>query len=565
MTDERLKQLITEYIDEHEEEMLSDLMALIRINSEKAAPESDKPYGVGAYDALMAAKSLCEHYGFTTKVYDNRVVSADMTQYAPQLDILAHMDVVPAGDGWTVCAPYTPVIRDGAIYGRGSSDDKGPAIAALYAMRAVKELGVPLSRNCRLILGSDEEAGSSDIEHYYGVQQEAPMTFSPDAEFPVINVEKGRLEGTVVWSNPQTAMSEDNALPECSDEGKAEQDADVFENGLEAEKEGETEKAPEGEIAAAHGARLISCTSGHTINIVPDKAEACIAGIKEDELREMVLKVKAGTGAEFTYDIEQSLADSDGIKHAEQHNVGESMLGDFSTESPCRKPMDEHEAKDIRTQHYEMLSLRISGAGAHASTPEKGVNALSIMLAVLGKLQYADKGFEEEISKLAVLFPYGDHDGEAVGAACEDSIAGKTTVSPDIFSANEREIILKFDARTCIKAEEPDMDSVSQIKTRVEQAGLEFKHSFVRAHAVDGSSEFVQTLLGCYEAVTGKKGSCMAVGGGTYVHELKNGVAFGAVGETTDTHMHGADEYMLISELKEAAIIYALAIAKLCR
>ena len=214
---------------------------------------------------------------------------------------------------------------------------------------------------------------------------------------------------------------------------------------------------------------------------------------------------------------------------------------------------------------YEIKEgLSIFGTGAHASTPEKGTNALTLMLAVLARLPFADKSFGETLAKLAALFPYGDHDGAAIGAACEDNIAGKTTVSPDILTADENEIVLKFDARTCIKAEEPDTDSAASIRNRVEQEGFEFEHSFVYAHAVDGDSEFIRTLLSCYETVTGRPGACMAVGGGTYVHELKNGVAFGAVGETTDTHMHGADEFMLISELKDAAVIYALAIARLC-
>ncbi|MFR4578452.1 MAG: M20/M25/M40 family metallo-hydrolase [Clostridium fessum] len=91
--------------------------------------------------------------------------------------------------------PFEPIVKDGKLYGRGTADDKGPAVAALYAMRAVKELGIPVTKNVRLILGTDEECGSSDIEHYYKVEKEAPMTFSPDASFPVINIEKGRFPG----------------------------------------------------------------------------------------------------------------------------------------------------------------------------------------------------------------------------------------------------------------------------------------------------------------------------------------------------------------------------------
>ena len=98
---------------------------------------------------------------------------------------------MPAGEGWTVTEPFEPVIKDGKLYGRGTADDKGPAVAALYAMRAVKELGIPVKKNVRLILGTDEECGSSDIAVYYKQEKEAPMTFSPDAEFPVIKRGKG--------------------------------------------------------------------------------------------------------------------------------------------------------------------------------------------------------------------------------------------------------------------------------------------------------------------------------------------------------------------------------------
>ena len=84
------------------------------------------------------------------------------------------------------------------MFGRVTEDDKGPAVAAIYAMRTVKELGYPLKKNVRLVLGSDEECGSSDLEYYYKREVEAPCTFSPDAEFPVINIEKGGMRAAVM-------------------------------------------------------------------------------------------------------------------------------------------------------------------------------------------------------------------------------------------------------------------------------------------------------------------------------------------------------------------------------
>lgn len=186
---------IEEYIDSHKDQMIEDICTLCRINSEKMPYTEGKPFGEGPFEVLQTALTMMENYGFSVRNYDNYVGTADLNDKEAQLDILAHLDVVPAGEGWTVTEPFEPVIKDGKLYGRGTADDKGPAVAALYAMRAVKELGLPVKKNVRLILGTDEECGSSDIAVYYKQEKEAPMTFSPDAEFPVINVEKGRLPG----------------------------------------------------------------------------------------------------------------------------------------------------------------------------------------------------------------------------------------------------------------------------------------------------------------------------------------------------------------------------------
>ena len=134
-------------------------------------------------------------YGLATRNYENYVVTGDFSEKEKALDILAHLDVVPVTEDWTVTKPFEPKIVDGKIYGRGTADDKGPAIAALYALRAIRELGIPMKKSVRLILGSDEECGSGDLEYYYAKEQEAPYTFTPDADFPLINIEKGSFHG----------------------------------------------------------------------------------------------------------------------------------------------------------------------------------------------------------------------------------------------------------------------------------------------------------------------------------------------------------------------------------
>jgi succinyl-diaminopimelate desuccinylase len=98
---------------------------------------------------------------------------------------LGHLDVVPVGEGWTH-GPFNPVIEDGKLYGRGVNDDKGPAMAAFYAMRNLKEMGIPLKKMIRLILGTDEESGMRCIQYYLSKHQPPFIGFAPDATFPLI-------------------------------------------------------------------------------------------------------------------------------------------------------------------------------------------------------------------------------------------------------------------------------------------------------------------------------------------------------------------------------------------
>lgn len=105
--------------------------------------------------------------------------------------VLGHLDVVPEGDGWSF-DPFGGEIRDGKVFGRGAMDDKGPTIAALYALAALRDSGLPIRRRIRLLFGTNEETGSNDMKYYRSHGGEIPvMGFTPDGEYPVINGEKG--------------------------------------------------------------------------------------------------------------------------------------------------------------------------------------------------------------------------------------------------------------------------------------------------------------------------------------------------------------------------------------
>lgn len=163
----------------------------IRIKSVKADPESGAPFGEGIKQALDSTLELGRSLGFIVKNVDGYAGHIEMGS-GDLLGILGHLDVVPEGDGWTV-PPYGGLIKDGRIYGRGAMDDKGPTLAALFAMKAIKNAGIPLKKRVRLILGTDEESGWADMDYYFQKEEAPVMGFAPDAEFPVIHAEKGML------------------------------------------------------------------------------------------------------------------------------------------------------------------------------------------------------------------------------------------------------------------------------------------------------------------------------------------------------------------------------------
>lgn len=182
---------LNQRIDELRDELIKAVQDCVQFKSvedkENASPGA--PFGPGIRDCLEWTLSLGESLGFGVKNIDGYAGQIEMGS-GELLGILGHLDVVPEGDGWSV-PPYSGEIVDGKIYGRGTLDDKGPTLAALYAMKAIKDAGIPLNKKIRLILGTDEESGWEDMD-YYKQKEEIPVIgFAPDAEFPLIHAEKG--------------------------------------------------------------------------------------------------------------------------------------------------------------------------------------------------------------------------------------------------------------------------------------------------------------------------------------------------------------------------------------
>ena len=192
------------------EEQIADLKAWISIPSVQGDPLPGKPFGENVAKALDLALDTARRYGFETRNIDYYAGDISMGSGKQTLGMLAHLDIVPAGEGWHY-DPFGAEIANGNIYGRGTIDDKGPALCALYAMRAVRDAGVELDCGVRLILGCDEETGMSDMRYYASKLDMPDFGFSPDAGFPVINIEKGGCNVELTWqggSDAEIAVTE---------------------------------------------------------------------------------------------------------------------------------------------------------------------------------------------------------------------------------------------------------------------------------------------------------------------------------------------------------------------
>ena len=464
-----VEEKIRHWMHGREDELVEALAPLIAAESTRSEAKPGMPFGEGPAKALDRALELARRWGFRTENHEGYVGTADLNEHADGLHILAHLDVVGAGDGWDT-DPYF-LVRDGdLIYGRGTDDDKGPLVAALLAMRCVRELGIPLTKNVRLIMGTDEESGSEDIEHYYASHPFAPYSLSPDADFPVTNIEKAHY------------------CPRFSASWKR---------------------------TEAPGVRVLALNGGIRVNVAPANCTCLLENADKAQLEAVLKQVSGETGVSLSAEFQGNTA-----------------------------------------------KITAVGVQAHASTPDEGKNAITATLQALCALPLAEGAAEETVRQLHECFPYGDNRGKAMGIAMEDKVSGCLTLTFSMVHLDSEGFWGIFDSRDPLCATEENTCRVTE--ARMAAFGWKCEGKLGPAHAVDGNSDFIKTLLSAYETYTGRKGYCEAIGGGTYVHEIPGGVAFGAGEHDFDSHLHGANERARISQLLKTAMIYALVIGNLC-
>ena len=441
---------IRSYLEEHREDMISLLRELVAVRSVQGEAEEGFPFGREPARALGIMLDRCRELGFAVENVDNYAGSADLGD-SPLLGILTHLDVVPEGTGWKA-SPYTLREEDGKLVGRGAIDDKGPAVAALYALLAIRETGRTLKHGVRLIFGTNEENGSADLA-YYRTKRELPQyVFTPDGSYPVINGEKGMLR---VYFSTYWGVS-------------------------------------------------VEICAGSVINAVPSLCK---------------------------------------------------LVSEFDPEKRGGVMMDDKGRWSKLTTAFTEVT-EFNGVSAHASTPEKGENAITKML---------ESGIIacEPVKELARLFPHGETDGSSCGLGFSDEISGKMTCVLSMLNTENNVLHGAIDIRFPLDRTKAEISGI--ICGALEGAGFTVDScEGVEPHITDGNSDFVKALLSAYTRVTGEKGECISIGGGTYVHEIEGGVAFGAEFPGREYNMHGPEEYITADELIDDAEIMAEAIAGIC-
>ncbi len=261
---------------------------------------------------------------------------------------------------------------------------------------------------------------------------------------------------------------------------------------------------------AKTGDRIIRISGGNAVNAVPEYAESIISGNGTEipEITEIAEKFR-------------------GI------SVFAEMLG-------------------------ENIKITVKGKSAHASLPENGANAVTALLAILSEIN-ADK----TVSAISEAFPYGETDGFSAGIKCSDSLSGGLTSVLSVVHCSDGELEAKLDIR--FPTEKTSGEILALLRKTADDSGIEMRTDMIsEPHHVSEDSLLVQKLLEVYESVTGEKGRCIAIGGGTYVHDIAGGVAFGAEFPGEENNMHGADEFILRESFIKNAKIFASAICSIC-
>jgi succinyl-diaminopimelate desuccinylase len=292
----------------YQEDIIKDLAELVAIPSVRSTASDGMPFGEESAKALSCILGMAERMGFATKNIGNYAGHAEYGEGSEVAAVVAHVDIVPAGEGWET-DPFT-LIKKGKLYlGRGTADDKGAAIVALYCLKVLKEENIKAKRRLRVIFGAGEETGSDDLEMYLKSEQLPVMAFTPDSEYGICNREKGILRFLISSSKNDSKVIREftsgtvvNAVPSkavCMIRCTGEEYLNLQKAAQKVKGDFRFEKTDDGVHITSHGKASHAMQPQEGLNAATHLMELLGNVFSYDELGSLVHFVKACIGTEL--------------------------------------------------------------------------------------------------------------------------------------------------------------------------------------------------------------------------------------------------------------------------
>lgn len=460
--------------------MIKSLGELISFESVRSNPVKDKggkifPFGIGVQESYEYMLKLGKELGFDTFDADNYGGHIEYRDDDSEgvFGISGHLDVMPEGTGWNTPA-FKMVENDGWLFGRGVLDDKGPLVACLYAMKAIKDAGLKPKMGIRLILGLDEETGKEGMEYYLDKAGQPDMGFTPDSDFPLINGEMG--------------VSIFNLCKKLKPVSK-------------------------------DGLRLTKLTGGTAPNVVPGECKAVIVSSDKkeyDRIKELVNAYKDESGYRIS----------------------------------CKK----------QGSSFQIISI---GNSVHGAYPETGLNAVSIMMDFLERINFDCEELNEFIEF------YNDHIGfdffgERIVGGLKDENSGNLKFNVGIAAFDEEMASITVNIRVPVSYKLND--AYTHLQKIIDPLGIGMvKTNEEEGIFLDTTHPMVGKLMEAYREVTGDEESKPVVSpGGTYAKSVNNTLAFGPLFPGEEDTIHQPNERLSIESFEKMAEVYARAIVKIC-
>ncbi|MDR1972424.1 MAG: Sapep family Mn(2+)-dependent dipeptidase [Treponema sp.] len=472
MTEKEVLARLETWAPARRDELVKDLIELVNIRSVCEKGRDGKPFGPGPAAVIDKGVEYGKKYGFATDNdgYYNLSFLFPGTDPKREIGLVNHVDVVPEGSGWTY-EPYNAVEKEGHVIGRGSADNKGPAVLSLYVLRALRDLGISLRHTVRVIWGGNEETGGmGDVIHFAETHEVPELSLVLDAAFPVCYGEKGILEGEL-----SIALDE-----------------------------------PE-----AGSPAIVDFSGGVASNAVPDSAFVLVDG-NPDAVK------KALDGADV------AVSEQDGH-----------------------------------------IKIEAAGVAGHAAFPERSVNAIQKLAAVLAGSGLFTGSAGKSLAFIAAAF--ADFKGAGLGIEETDDIGSYTTHIGGYVRLEDGLLKQNINVRYAIHGQGEKV--IARITETAEKAGFSFRvieHSGPRYD--DPESPVVRLLTDTANEFLHLDAKPYFMGGGTHARKLKNAIPYGpgypmsARPEGAKPKFgtpHGRDESVEIDRLLEALTIYVIALIRL--